>query len=67
MIQNDFNSDDCPSLGDVFGGEAEDIEVDVGFIRECYFNQIFEQIKEYDVYRYILYMQMYIHCTCMYM
>lgn len=50
VILNNFTSTECPDLYDL--QEAEDVEVNVGFIRQCYINQVFEQIQEYDVYRY---------------
>ena len=53
VIRNNHSIDDCPSIGDIFGGNAGDEEITVGFIRQCYINQIFEQVQEYDVYRYI--------------
>ena len=47
---NNQTLEDCP---DIFGGGfGSDIEVNVGFIRQCYFNQIFDRVQEYDVYRY---------------
>ena len=57
MIRNDYDIEDCPSLGELFGGDADDEDADVGFIRQCYFNQIFERVQEYDVYRCV--------CVCM--
>ena len=53
VIRNNHSIDDCPSIGDIFGGNAGDEEITVGFIRQCYINQIFERVQEYDVYRYI--------------
>ena len=50
VIMNNQTLEDCP---DIFGGGfGSDIEVNVGFIRQCYFNQIFDRVQEYDVYRY---------------
>ena len=58
MIRNNQSLEDCP---DIFGGDSLDTEVNVGFIRQCYFNQIFDAVQEYDVYRYMYtYMYMYI-------
>jgi prominin 1 len=52
VIMNNQTLEDCP---DIFGGGfGSDIEVNVGFIRQCYFNQIFDRVQEYDVYRYAL-------------
>ena len=63
MIRNDYNIDDCPSLfgsDDDEDDDDDDDEVDVvvdvvGFIRQCYFNQIFEQIQQFDTVRYSIY------------
>ena len=51
-IRNDYNIEDCPTVDEIFAGNTEDTTVDVGFIRECYINQFFERLQEYDVYRY---------------
>lgn len=52
VIRNDYDIDDCPTVDDLLSGEAEDTTVDVGFIRQCYINQFFERLQEYDQYRY---------------
>ena len=53
VIRNDFNIEDCPDVDQLLNGEANNITVDVGFIRECYINQFFERLQEYDEYRYV--------------
>ena len=52
VIRNNFSIDDCPSLGELFRGGGDDSDVNVGYIRQCYFNQMFEWVQQYDVYRY---------------
>ena len=53
MIRNEYDIEDCPTLDEILAGDAGDTTVDVGFIRQCYFNQFFERLQEYDVYRSI--------------
>lgn len=60
VIQNNQSLEDCPSISDIYSGNAGDVEVNVGFIRQCYINQIFEEVQMYDVYRYDG------SCTCNY-
>jgi hypothetical protein len=52
VIRNEYDIEDCPTLDEILAGDAGDTTVDVGFIRQCYFNQFFERLQEYDVYRY---------------
>jgi prominin 1 len=52
VIRNEYNPEDCPTLDEILAGDAEDTTVDVGFIRQCYINQFFERLQEYDEYRY---------------
>ena len=59
VIRNNQSLEDCP---DIFGGDSLDTEVNVGFIRQCYFNQIFDAVQEYDVYRYMcMYTPVHVH------
>ena len=53
VIRNEYNPEDCPTLDEILAGDAEDTTVDVGFIRQCYINQFFERLQEYDEYRSI--------------
>ena len=48
VIRNDYAIEDCPTVEEIARGEEGNVTLDVGYIRQCYINQFFEQIQEYD-------------------
>ena len=50
FIQDDQNADDCPGLSNL----NFDNDVDVGYIRECVINEVFDNVQRYDRYRLVL-------------